>query len=65
MVGLDGNPVEGQDLATEYVFTYKGKPVKNIKKAVNLLNGLTALPRNRHDVKNDSNLKDYNLQKRL
>jgi len=127
VVGLDGNPVEGQDLATEYVFTYKGKPAKNIKKAfktalknagitdfrfhdlrhtfasqvimrggdlkdvqellghksmsmtlryshlsqehkkkaVNLLNGLTALPRNRHDVKNDSNLKDYNLQKRL
>ena len=65
MVGLDGNPVEGQDLATEYVFTYKGKPVKNIKKAFNLLNGLTALSRNRHDVTNYADLKDYNLQKSL
>ncbi len=127
MVGLDGNPVEGQDLATEYVFTYKGNPVKNIKKAfktalknsgitdfrfhdlrhtfasqviirggdlkdvqellghksmsmtlryshlsqehkkkaVNLLNGLTTLSRNRHDVKNDAILKDSGLQESL
>jgi len=35
------------------------------KKAVNLLNGLTALSRNRHDVTNDADLKDYNLQKSL
>jgi integrase len=124
---MEGNPIEGQDLASEYVFTYKGKKVKNIKKAfktamknagitdfrfhdlrhtfasqvimrggdlkdvqellghksmsmtlryshlsqdhkkraVNLLNGLTASARNRHEVKNDANLKDYNLQKSL
>ena len=35
------------------------------KKAVNLLNGLTALSRNRHDAKNDAYLNDSNLQKSL
>ena len=127
VIRLEGNPIEDHDLASEYVFTYKGKKVKNMKKAfktalknagiidfrfhdrrhtfssqaimrggdlkdvqellrhksmsmtlryshlsqehkkraVNLLNGITALSRNRHDVKNDANLKDYNLQKSL
>ncbi len=32
------------------------------KRAVDLLNGLTALSRNRHDVKNDA---DFELQKNL
>jgi hypothetical protein len=31
------------------------------KKAVDLLNGLTALSQNRHDVKNDAYLKDLGL----
>ena len=123
VIRWDRNPVEGQNSVLEYVFTYKGKPVKNIKKAfktalknaeitdfrfhdlrhtfasqvimrggdlkdvqellghksmsmtlryshlsqehkkkaVNLLNGLTALSRNRHDVKNDAYLKDSGL----
>jgi integrase len=123
VIRWEGNPIEGQDLAFEYVFTYKGKIVKNIKKAfktalknagitdfrfhdlrhtfasqvimrggdlkdvqellghksmsmtlryshlsqehkkkaVNLLNGLTALSRNRHVVKNDAYLKDSGL----
>ena len=33
MIRLDGSPVKGQDLKSEHVFTYKGKRVKNIKKA--------------------------------
>ena len=121
---LEGNPMECQNSASQYVFTYKGKRVKNIKKAfktalknagiidfrfhdlrhtfasqvimrggdlkdvqellghksismtlryshlsqehkkraVNLLNGLTASARNRHDVTNDV---DFGLQKGL
>jgi hypothetical protein len=35
------------------------------KKAVNLLNGLTALSQNRHDVTNDADLKDSGLQESL
>ncbi len=127
IIRWDGNPVEGQDLVSEYVFTYKGKRVKNIKKAfktalknagitdfrfhdlrhtfasqvimrggdlkdvqellghksmsmtlryshlsqehkkraVNLLNGITALSQNRLDVTNDADLKDSELQKSL
>jgi integrase len=121
---LEGNPIEHKNSAPEYVFTYKGKRIKNIKKAfqtalknagitdfrfhdlrhtfasqvimkggdlkdvqellghksmsmtlryshlpqkhkkraVNLLNGLTASARNRHDVTNDA---DSGLQKGL
>lgn len=33
VVRLEGNPIEGPKSASEYVFTYKGKRVKNIKKA--------------------------------
>jgi integrase len=124
VVRLEGNPIEHKNSASEYVFTYKGKRVKNIKKAfktalknagitdfrfhdlrhtfasqvimrggdlkdvqellghksmsmtlryshlsqkhkkraVNLLNGLTASARNRHDVTNDAN---FSLQKGL
>ena len=127
VIRCEGNPIEGQNSASEYVFTYKGKRVKNIKKAfktalkntgitdfrfhdlrhtfasqvimrggdpkdgqellghksmsmtlryfhlsqkhkkraVNLLNGLTALSRNRHSVKNEAYLNDSNLQKSL
>ncbi len=35
------------------------------KRAVNLLNGITALSQNRHDVTNDADLKDSELQKSL
>jgi integrase len=123
VIRCDGNPVEGQNSTSEYVFTYKGKRVKNIKKAfktalknaritdfrfhdlrhtfasqvimrggdlkdvqellghksmsmtlryshlsqkhkkraVNLLNGLTALSQNRHDATNDAYLRDSGL----
>ena len=122
-----GNPVERQNSASQYVFTYKGKRVKNIKKAfqtalknagitdfrfhdlrhtfasqvimwggdlkevqellghktmsmtlryshlsqehkkraVNLLNGLTASARNRHEVINDADSRDSELRKSL
>jgi integrase len=33
VIRVEGNPVECQNSASEYVFTYKGKRVKNIKKA--------------------------------
>jgi integrase len=33
VVRLEGNPIEHKNSASEYVFTYKGKRVKNIKKA--------------------------------
>jgi integrase len=33
VIRLEGSPIEGQNSASEYVFTYKGKRVKNIKKA--------------------------------
>ncbi len=33
VVGLDGKPVDGHNQASDYVFIYKGKPVKNIKKS--------------------------------
>jgi integrase len=32
VIRWEGNPIEGQNSASEYVFTYKGKRVKNIKK---------------------------------
>ena len=124
---MEGNSIEHKNLVSEYVFTYKGKRIKNIKKAfktvlknagitdfrfhdlrhtfasqvimrggdlkdvqellghksmsmtlryshlsqkqkkraVNLLNGLTASARNRHNVKNETYLKDSGLQKIL
>jgi integrase len=124
VIRVEKNPVERQNSISEFVFTYKGKRVKNIKKAfktalknagitdfrfhdlrhtfasqvimrggdlkdvqellghksmsmtlryshlsqkhkkraVNLLNGLTASARNRHDVTNDAN---FGLQKGL
>jgi integrase len=127
VIRLEGNPIGGQGLASEYVFTYNGKPVKNItksfkaalknagiadfrfhdlrhtfasqvimrggdlkdvqellghksmsmtlryshlsqehkKRAVNLLNGLTASSRNRHDDKKETYLNDSNLPKGL
>jgi integrase len=127
VIRCDGDPIECQNSASEYVFIYKGKRVKNIKKAfktalknagitdfrfhdlrhtfasqvimrggdlkdvqgllghksmsmtlryshlsqehkkraVNLLNGLTALSQNRHVVKNDDYLKDSGLQESL
>jgi len=33
VIGLDGKPVDGQNQLSEYVFTYKGAAVKNIKKS--------------------------------
>ncbi len=127
IIRWDANPIECQNSVSEYVFTYKGKRVKNIKKAfktalknagitdfrfhdlrhtfasqvimrggdlkdvqellghksmsmtlryshlsqehkkraVNLLNGITALSQNRLDVTNDADLKDSELQKSL
>ena len=38
---------------------------KHKKRAVNLLNGLTALSQNRHDVTNDADSKEFGLQKSL
>ena len=127
VIRFEGNPAESQGSASEYVFTYKGRRVKNIKKAfktalknagitdfrfhdlrhtfasqvimrggdlkdvqellghksmsmtlryshlsqehkrkaVNLLNGLTASAQNRHNLKNDADLNDSGLQKSL
>ena len=127
VVGLDGKPIDGQNRLSEYVFTYKGVAVKNIKKsfktalknagindfrfhdlrhtfasqvimrggdlkdvqellghksmsmtlryshlsqehkkiAVNLLNGLTASSRIRHDVPENTDLQKSKLPKSL
>jgi integrase len=127
VVGLDGKPVDGHNQVSDYVFTYKGMPVKNIKKsfktalknagindfrfhdlrhtfasqvimkggaikdvqellghksmsmtlryshlsqkhkkkAVNLINGLTASPHIRHDVPENTNLQKSKLPKSL